>query len=144
MGREKVNDFLISTIDFEGTGDASINYIIRNFDKTGLQNAALYLYDSPVEYDFENPKQFPEIIRLMCVIKTGELHILPKERQESRINNIFVREEVSLNCKSNVVLPIFYGRHIYGLLLCQLTNGITDTGEYLVGQLGRALYISSN
>ena len=144
MGREKVNDFLISTIDFEGTGEASINYIIRNFDKTGLQNAALYLYDSPVEYDFEKPKPFPEIIRLMCVIKMGELHILPKERQESRINNIFVREELSLNCKSNVVLPIFYGRHIYGLLLCQLTNGITDTGEYLVGQLGRALYISSN
>lgn len=139
--REKIQQFLIEGTVYAGRPQDDLNNIVRNIDKLGIRNAAFYMYDEPVAYNSAAP-MFPETVRLRCVIKSGELYTLPKERQRSSTNQMFKRAELPGKCKGFVALPVFYRDLIYGVFLCELTKDIYNRGEYLAVQLGRTVYLN--
>ena len=139
-GREHMMDFLIETMDFERNGRDSIENIAAHFDKLGLANSALYLYDVPVNYVSNGVTIFPDHLNLVCVVDEGELHVIPKERRSYSVRDVFLTRELSEKCMAYVAFPVFYGRRIYGILLCELTPETPDRGEYTVSLLSRTLY----
>ena len=141
-GREKLQQFLIDGTIYAGSQQNNIDYIIRNIDKLGIRNAALFLYEEPVVCDTKSRSMFPDHIMLRCVIKSGELYILPKNRQRCLVSELFTRPELPPKCKGFVALPVFYSDFIYGLFLCEIDKNIYNRGEYIAVQLGRTIYLN--
>lgn len=139
-GRERMLDFMIETMDFDRNGSNAVENIISRFDKMGLADAALFLYDIPVNYAQNGVTIFPDRINLACVTNNGKLRVIPKEERSRSVKDIFKISELSTNCMGYVTFPVFYGLRIYGILLCELTPETPDRGEYTVSILSRILY----
>ncbi len=139
-GRENMMDFLIETMDFERNGKDAIENVVAHYDKIGLTNSALYLYEVPVNYVSNGVTIFPDRLNLVCVAEEGKLRVIPKERQSYSVRDIFLTRELSEKCMAYVAFPVFYGCRIYGILLCELTPETPDRGEYTVSLLSRTLY----
>lgn len=142
-GRSRMKEFMINIADYTGSGQDTTDIIAANFDKMGFNNAALYLFSEPLIYESGKPLLLSDDIDLRCVVKAGELMILPKDRRKSSLTSLFTREELALKCKGLVALPVFYGRIIYGLIICELTDEVADRGDYVADFLGRMLYIAN-
>ena len=140
-GRGQMLDFLIETMDFGIHEEETEEVIFQNFDKLGLKNAALYLFDKPMKFVFQKENELPEKIRLRCVMKSGELYVLPDERQLCKVSEMFFKKELPIRCNSYMAFPVFYGSRIYGYLVCELTMDIPERGEYMVSLLSRVLYV---
>ena len=141
-GRDKLQQFLIDGTVYAGSKKDNLENIIRSIDKLGIENSALYLFDEPAVYNSSNPYMFPDNISLRCVVKSGEMFIMPKQRQKCHISRLFTRSELPSRCKGFVVLPVFYRDIIYGVFICELTKDIYNRGEYLALQLGRTIYLN--
>lgn len=141
-GRYVMQDFLVETTDFERTGSSSVENIIRHFDMLGLKNAALYLYEEPVDYHFDGTTAFPTHLNLRCVMKEGVLYILPSDRQDCAVESIFQKKELPTRGLGYVPFPVFFGARLYGILICELEKETPERGEYIVSTLGRILYLN--
>ena len=144
-GREALIEFLISGVNFDPFGiehENPTDRIVRSFTKLGIQNAAFYLYPEPVIYDYNNPdsESFPREINLRCVLKNGDIYVLPRERRSSPIPFMFDRDELPNDCKGFVIFPIFHGHYIHGCLLCEANADIYDRGEFVAFQIARAVH----
>ena len=132
--RSDLADFLVT-----GVGDGSgIETILHSFDKLGLQNCSLFVFDDPVHYDIHGEVKFPDVIKIKCVMSSGELYILPEIRQKCMTANIFERSILTSKIICHTALPIFCGNTIYGLLITELTDNIYDRGEFLALHLGKS------
>ncbi|MCR5718123.1 MAG: substrate-binding domain-containing protein, partial [Oscillospiraceae bacterium] len=140
--RQMMQDFIIGGMAYTANAQQDPEQIYRSTEMLRLKNAALYLYESPVHYRFDAQTEFPEQLSLKCVIKSGELYMLPKERQRCKMEDIFRRDELSLKCKGFAAFTIFYGGLIYGFLLCEITDDIYGLGEMIAVQLGKSVYLS--
>ncbi|MBE5872216.1 MAG: LacI family transcriptional regulator [Lachnospiraceae bacterium] len=116
--------------------------VFRNIHKFGIENGMIYLFEEPVRYEYGFKFRYPDHVNLKCTIKSGEVYLLPKERQRRTIRDIFSENEMFPRCKGIVVLPIFYGKEVYGLLICEHIGNICDRGEFVAGQLSAALKIA--
>lgn len=141
-GRGQMQEFFVSTTDFDRSGSSTVENIIKHFDMLGVQNAALYLYETPVDYNLSGPTRFPDRINLRCVTKGGVLYVIPREQQDCSMENIFLKKEIPSKCQGFVPFPVFYGSRIYGIMLCELTDEIPDRGEYVATMLSRVLYVN--
>ncbi len=138
--RQKIQLFLAENTDYTGTSPKSIDDLIGGIELLGLDNAAIYLYDEPVKFEGTDKLEFPQTIRLKCVMKDGKLYVPSEERQVGMMREMFVREELSSKCNGYVVLPIFYGANIYGLIAAELSDSVFYKGEYIADQLGRIIH----
>ena len=139
--RQKMTDYMVDITDFfEEDSSVSFDSMIAHFDKLGLPNAALFLFDKPVLFDEENEDLFPNTIYLHCLTKDGELYVLPKERQSGQTTEMFRRTELPPKCRECTAFPLFHKRNIYGFLVSELTKDIATTGEFIANQLGRLFY----
>ncbi len=140
--RRRLQDFLIKTMNYQCHQRGFADNIVKNFDLLGFRNAALYLYKAPRHYEVGRKRSFPESIYLKCVTRDGELYILSSDRQKGKVTDVFKREELSKKCRGFVAFPLLYNRVIFGLLVCELTDDITESGEYIADQLGRSLHLN--
>ena len=135
-------EFLVLCMNTAGSPEKNLEKMLQNIDKFGLKNAAVYLFDTPFHFNQNKPSDFPEYIRLRCVLKSGEIYLPAKERQNCHISNIFSRDELSLKCSGYVAFTLFYRDMIYGILLCELTDDIYERGDYIALQLSKAIYMN--
>ncbi|MCR4648568.1 MAG: diguanylate cyclase [Lachnospiraceae bacterium] len=140
-GRRALETFLIECTDFNRDRKGLINTIVNKFDKLGLDNAALFMFDTPTIYDYESEYTYPEEIRLRCYSKNGELYVLPKDRQKGPLDDMFRREEI-WGFNGFIAFPILFKEYIYGILVCEISKNIAEEGEYIADQLGRTIYIN--
>ncbi len=119
-----------------------MDFLINNFDKLGLKNAALYLYDKPVRCGLKINEKLPDIIYLRCVVKNNELYIISKERQNCSIENIYNRSELPREKMGYISYPIFCNNYLFGILVCGVSRGMIDAGEFISFQLGRSVYLN--
>ena len=137
-----LQDFLISDMVSAKGAQTSGENILRSINKLGLSNAAIYVFDESFRYSREAHTEFPKRIRLYCVIKSGDLYFLAKERQQCLLADVFTRNELPVRCRGFAAFPIFYSDRIYGIMLCELTDDIFTRGEFLSLQIGRSFYIN--
>ena len=143
-GRQKIQNMMVETVSYSQDTESAVNRIVRNFDKLGLMNSALYLFDHSVTFEEDKEELFPPSIDLKCVMKAGELYVIPKERQGGPTGDMFRRVELPSKCSEYVPFPIFYKESIYGFLVCEYSDEIANSGEYFADQLARTLYMNEN
>lgn len=139
-GRKRVLEFLIEASDDNLNRDQMKDKIVRCFDMLGFMNAALLLFPEPIEYDMISYPEIPDNLELRCVMKKGVLFVVPEERRDCPIGRLFGREELSGFGRGYVVFPIFYSRQMYGYMVSGLVQNDAGRGEYICGQIGKALY----
>ncbi len=142
LGRAAILDFVVYMTDYGEPGEENVDFLVEHFDKIGLTDAALYLYENPVEYKEEGADDLPESVMLRCVIRDKVLYVVPKERQRCPMEEIYSRSELPIEDLGYITYPLFYGNTIYGFLLCNVARNVIDIGEYVAMQLGRTLYIN--
>ena len=140
--RKGLSDFLIEAMNYQSHQRAFAENIVKNFGMLGFKNAALYLFKAPRRYEHGRKRTFPESIYLKCVVRDFELYIVPPDRQKCPVVDVFKREELSKKCRGYVAFPIFYNRVVFGILVCELTDEIPETGEYIADQLGRSIHLN--
>ncbi len=138
--RRNIQEFMIASMLADEAGAGKEEKLMRTIDRLGIDNAALYLYDEPVVFDNNTSLQLPEYIRLKCIMRAGELYVIPEERQRGPMSKIFLRDELPAKCRGFAALNIFYGNKIYGILMCEITDEIYNRGDYIALQLGRAIH----
>ena len=139
--RNKVQEYLAETMDYDGEGNITLERVINNFDKLGFTNAALYLYETPVKYFEDAVKEFPDTLLLKCAVKDGKQFVFGKDKQLTRAEEIFKKVWQISKGEGLVIFPVFSGRYIFGVLVCALENNTLNRGEYLAGQLARAMFM---
>ena len=141
--RSEFQDCMVELTDFGNDPvdkETRKSQVISSFDKVGLQNAALFLFDEKVVYDENNDDIFPEKINLRCILKEGEIFVIPKERQTGMTDALFRRIELPPKCRESVILPVLFKNYIYGFILTEMTHEITTSGNFLANQIGRLFY----
>ena len=137
--RIKLQEFIVSAVG--GNGSDSI---FRSFDKLGLPNAAVYIFDKPLDLGGENNPTFPEYIYLKCIMRSGDLYMLSEDRQKCRTADIFLRNELSVKSNGYITFPILCGSRAYGLLMCEISDEICENGEFIALELGMSLALKEN
>ena len=141
-GREKNFEFMINTINYGRPGDVGIENVIDNFDRFGFDNAALFLFDEPVECIAGQTDKMPDNIYLRCVVKEKNLYIISEDRRECRLSEIYSKTEIPYDSKGFISFPLFYGNYVFGILVSHLSRALMDYGDYNSFILGRALYMN--
>ena len=139
-GRNKNFDFMIRTVNYGVSGEEGIENVIANFDRIGFESAALYLFEKPVEYESGGADMIPDRINLRCVLKEGSVFVIPKERRECSVDEIYKRGELPYEAMGYTSYPLFYGKYLFGVLVSGVNRIMMETGEYLCSLLGRTLY----
>lgn len=139
--KTSMQHFIVESMDFGNDFEKATDRIIRNFDKMGISNAAFYMFTQPIVTNGHD-MQIPNYINLCCVIKEGELYILPKDRRLSSITRLFLREELTVNRSGFAAFPVFCRNIAYGFLICELDESLSDKGELIATRLGMALCIN--
>ena len=141
-GRNRIQEFMILTTNYGTPGEAALEHMIGQLDKSGLQNAAMYLYQKPIVYSGEDTVQLPETMQLRCVIRNGELFPIPAERQKCPVTEIYSRDEFMNEKLGYFSFPLFCGKYLFGLLVCGAEGQLYEIGEFLTSQLGRAIFMN--
>ena len=141
-GRNKIQDFMTWTTNYGKPGEAALEYLISQMGRIGLVNAAMYLYREPIPFSEGETKQLPDTMRLRCVLRNGELFIIPEDRQECPVAEIYSRSELPAERQGYVTYPLFCGKYLFGMLVCGVDGRLFEIGEFLTFQLGRAIYMN--
>ncbi len=139
--RERLQDFCIHSMSFNAIEPVTEETIVQYADRLGIPNSALFLFENPVAMSDDRTMDFPDRIRLMCVIRDGDLRVLAPERRLCPVSGILERTELPKR-NSFAAIPVFYSDRMYGLLLAEMNESTADRGEFVADQLGRSLYIN--
>ncbi|WP_026836149.1 substrate-binding domain-containing protein [Eubacterium xylanophilum] len=134
-----LNEFLAGSMIYEtdeDVGNMVVSNITDSIELLGVQNAILYIFEKPLEFNVDEDFVFDKRVFLRCVIKNGILYTFPRDRQERNLENIFIRNEMATDCETSVAFPVFFEKNIYGILVAELTEDIYERGEYVAMQLG--------
>ncbi|MCC8044931.1 MAG: GGDEF domain-containing protein [Clostridiales bacterium] len=132
--------FVQNILQFEQGTDESYCYALRNLDWLQIENAWLYLLPAPMEHAFQEPFAASDGLVLKTERINGDTRAIPLLRQPQTL------EEMYRYVKPNkpgghpqVLLPLFSGKMVYGVLICDMTRALFVNGEFLVNQLGSAI-----
>ena len=140
----RLQDFTIDSMGYDNTPEENFNALLRSIGKFISRNAAFYMFEKPVVHSEEHSDNMPQIADLKCVIRDGNVKLIPDKRQRCAIKDVFTRLDMPKKCPGFIVFPVFHLNTTYGLLLCSPEGDIYDKGEFFALQLGRAVYLTGN
>ena len=141
-GRNRIQDFMTWTTNYGKPGEEALGRLIRQMDRIGLVNAAMYLYREPIAYSDGDAVQLPETMQLRCVLRSGKLFTIPANRTTCPIAEIYIRDELPAEKLGYVSYPLFCGKYLFGMLVCRADGRLFEIGEFLTFQLSRAIYMN--
>lgn len=130
------------TTNYGNPGEEALELMISHMDRIGLRNAAMYLYREPIVYSEGDKIELPETMQLRCVIKYGELFTIPADKKECPVAEIYSRSELPVERQGYISYPLFYGKYLFGMLVCGADEKLFEIGEFLTFQLGRSIYMN--
>lgn len=141
-GRNRIQDFMTWTTNYGKPGEEALGRLIRQMDRIGLVNAAMYLYREPIAYSDGDAVQLPETMQLRCVLRSGKLFTIPANRTTCPVAEIYIRDELPAEKLGYVSYPLFCGKYLFGILVCGADGRLFEIGEFLTFQLSRAIYMN--
>ena len=142
IGRNRIQDFMTWATNYGKPGEEAMEYLIRQMDRIGLQNAAMYLYREPIICSDQETPKLPDTMQLRCVLRDGELFVIPPERRECPVAEIYNRDELPETKLGYVCYPLFCGKYLFGMMICAADLKLFEIGEFLTFQLNRAIFMS--
>ena len=135
--------FMAESMSFSGEPAQARRDLIRSLECFCMKNAALYLFDEPFTYARGSFKSFPQTLKLICVVRKGEVHLVPEVRQRCPLRDMFRKSDMPSDKGGFIAFPIFHRDIIYGLLLSEPCGDIYERGECVALQIGMAMYLTN-
>ena len=136
----KMKTFIQKVLSFDRGNDRSYGEILGTMDWLDIENAFIFLYKEPIIHLIGEPFELPDQLYL----KTKDL----KEKVSSvitvnqKVSSLNLYDFESLGVEEAgiyVLLPLYSNEILYGVLLCDLTEGVLVNGEFLGNQVSAAV-----
>lgn len=132
--------FIRDMLQFEKGNDQSYASVLGNLEWMGIRNAYIYMLPKPVMHLFKEDFVLPKELYLKVYIKDGKVHTVPAIKQKKNISDLYDAQTLGLeDAYSMVLLPLFSGEMLYGVILCDLTDQIFSNGEFMINQMSSAI-----
>lgn len=132
--------FVRDMLQFERGNDQSYGLLLGKLDWLQIKNAYIFTYEEPImnlEREMFTP---PEYLYLKALQRGEDVTVIPAIEQKVRFKDIFNPAVLKIEEPYNLVLvPLFFNEMLYGILLCDLTDGIFENGEFLSNQMSAAV-----
>ena len=129
--------FIQKTLQFEKGTDQSYGTLLENLGWLHVQNAGIYIFEQPITHLFSDPFRAPDKLYLKAVLKAGEVQVIPAIEQKTLLKDIFTKNR-GIQQECMVLLPLFFNEILQGVILCEMSEGIFENGEFLVNHLSSA------
>lgn len=131
--------FIRDMLQFEKGNDLSYTSVLNNLDWLKIRNAFLYIFKKPITHLYREEYTAPDSYYLKAYMRDGKVYSVPAIRQKHSIENLYSNQAIEgLDRYSMVLLPLFVNEHLYGLLLCDISEGIFVNGEFMLNQMSSA------
>lgn len=131
--------FIRDMLQFEKGNDKSYACLLGNLDWLHIKNAFLYTFEKPITHLDKEPFTVPQNFYLKAYLQDGVVNAVPANEQKLAFSDIFQHRFMKSERNYNLVLfPLFSSEMLYGIMLCDLTEGIFLNGEFFVNQFGSA------
>lgn len=129
--------FVQKTLQFEKGTDQSYGTLLENLNWLQVRNAGIYIFESPITHLVSDPFQAPEELYLKAVLRAGEVQVVPVMEQKKALADLFTDNRgIQQDCM--VLFPLFFNEVLEGVILCEMTENIYESGEFLVNHLSSA------
>lgn len=131
--------FVRDVLQFEKGNDLSYASMLGNLEWLEIENAFIYTFKKPITHLDREAFQLPKSLYLKAMLKDGEVSAIPSIRQKVSVKNIFDNDFMNREeRRTYVCLPLFTNEILYGILLCDLTEGVFANGEFLLNHMSSA------
>ena len=103
-GRNKIQEFMTWTTNYGTPGEEALEYLIRQMNRIGLVNAAMYLYREPIPYSDGDAIQLPK--QCSCAAFSGTESFLRFRRTEENALSLKSTAGTNFRSKSWDMFPI--------------------------------------
>ncbi|MCD8347381.1 MAG: GGDEF domain-containing protein [Lachnospiraceae bacterium] len=132
--------FVQNILQFEHGSDESYCSILENLDWLQIRNAWLYLLPTPQEHLFLEPFDTPSELDLKAVLQDGVVRSVPQPEQSQTLLEVYQNTRSSgEDAHAKIMLPLFFGKIVYGVLICDMAHSLYVNGEFLINQLSSAI-----
>ncbi|MCD7955405.1 MAG: GGDEF domain-containing protein [Lachnospiraceae bacterium] len=132
--------FVQNILQFEQGTDESYCSVLSNLDWLQIENAWLYLLPAPAEHSFREPFETPGELILKTERTNGITRSIPLLRQPQSLDEMYeYTKPDAQERRAQLLLPLFSGKMVYGVLICDMTQALFVNGEFLVNQLSSAI-----
>lgn len=135
--------FVQDMLQFEKGRDQSYGTLLENLDWLNIKNAAIYMLPKPILHLFREDFETPQELYQKAVLRKGRVETIPVSRQKKRFADIFTDAFSARERHEAVLLPLFFKEMVYGVLLCDMTEGVHMNGEFLINQVSSAIKMIS-
>lgn len=129
--------FVQKTLQFEKGTDQSYGTLLENLNWLQVRNAGIYSFEAPITHLVSDPFRAPDELYLKAVLKAGEVHVIPAIEQKRKLSELFV-DNMGIQRDCMVMFPLFFNEILEGVILCEMTENIFESGEFLVNHLSSA------
>ena len=137
----EMKNFVRETMNFRNGSSKSYAAFLNYLSWLQIRNAYLYRFERTVRLKDGYPFPVQDMYYMKAVCKNGVVRTIPEFRQLVYQEDLFDNREMGKERRCMVLLPLFFGEENYGLLLCDLTEGLFVEGEFVVSQLGAAAHM---
>lgn len=131
--------FIRDVLQFEKGNDLSYTSMLGNLEWLGIRNAYVYIFKEPVMHLAREQFSPPDQLYLKAFLKEGKVSAVPSLKQTVQLKDIFCNGYMEHEKRNfYVCMPLFSSEMLYGVLLCDLTEGIFINGEFLINQMSSA------
>lgn len=134
--------FVRDVLSFEKGNDASYASMLGTLDWLAVKNACIYTFSQPVTHLYKEAFFPPEEFRVKAVLSDGRVSTVPAVSQRIPLGKLFDNEWMQKEGGSAFVcMPLFSNETLYGLWVCDLTEGIFQNGEFLLNHVSSAVKV---
>ncbi|MBR1568796.1 MAG: GGDEF domain-containing protein [Lachnospiraceae bacterium] len=133
--------FVKESLQFRRGNDAAYASLLGSMKWLSVKNAYLYTFEEPIVHLYQEQFPYPEHVLIKAYIQDGELYTVPANQQRLKTDEIIVNEYIQEKRHKLVLMPLFYNEMQYGLLLCDLSDEMFSSGEFLTNQMGSAVHM---
>lgn len=129
--------FVQKTLQFERGTDQSYGILLENLSWLHVKNAGIYTFEQPITHLVSDPFRAPEELYLKAVLRAGKVQLVPAIEQKVRLEDLFT-ENRGIRQDCMVLFPLFVNETLQGVILCEMSESIFESGEFLVNHLSSA------
>ncbi|MCD8012920.1 MAG: GGDEF domain-containing protein [Lachnospiraceae bacterium] len=136
--------FVQNILQFEQGTDDSYRSLLHNLDWLEIKNAWLYRLPVPIAHQFQTPFETPDTLELKAELRGGVVQENSPAPPSQKLEEVFrYTKPDRANEHAQILLPLFFGKIVYGILICDMTPALYVNGEFLVNQLSSAIKMIS-
>ena len=136
----KLKTFIQKVLSFDRGNDKSYGEILGTMDWLDIRNAFMFLYKEPIIHLIGEPFELPDQLYLKTKDLKEKVSSVVTADQKVSSSHLYDFDKLGVEgAGTYVLLPLYSNEVLYGVFLCDLTEGVLVNGEFLGNQVSAAV-----